>query len=74
MRTFAGGTSQTKHESREIPVIRAGGTSKDNSLIFMAQNASVETVTARMYKTEGNDFILGARWKYLDGQLKSVLQ
>ena len=33
---------------------------RDNSLMFMVQNASVETVAARTYKTERNDFMLRA--------------
>ena len=32
---------------------------RDNSLMFMTQNASVGRVTARMDKTEMNDFMAG---------------
>ena len=35
-------------------------------LMFMAQNASVETVTARTHKTVKNDFMLRARRGYID--------
>ena len=44
-----------------------------DSLISMTQNASVETVTARMYKTERKDFMLRA-WQGIPIIVKSVLQ
>ena len=40
------------------------GVTRDDSLMFMAQNASVETVTARTHKMVKNDFMLRARRVY----------
>lgn len=47
-----------KHGERDADPTHSGGRSAgNNSLIFMTQNASVETVAARMYKTERKDFM-----------------